>query len=70
MRIKLVRPASVPLGSLAPVTCSPVGGTNRGVANAVPNSAFERTAASALRLLAIPSSLRSSAAAQCERWAA
>ena len=31
--------------------------------------AFERTAASALRLLAVPSSLRSSAAAQRERWA-
>jgi hypothetical protein len=35
----------------------------------VPNPAFERTAASALRLLAVPSSLRSSAAAQRERWA-
>jgi hypothetical protein len=34
-----------------------------------PNPAFERTAASALRLLAAPSSLRSSAAAQRERWA-
>jgi hypothetical protein len=34
-----------------------------------PNPAFERTAASALRLLAVPSSLRSSAAAQRERWA-
>jgi hypothetical protein len=33
------------------------------------NPAFERTAASALRLLAVPSSLRSSAAAQRERWA-
>ncbi len=32
-----------------------------------PNHAFERTAASALRLLAVPSSLRSSAAAQRER---
>jgi hypothetical protein len=32
-----------------------------------PNPAFERTAASALRLLAVPSSLRSSAAAQRER---
>jgi hypothetical protein len=35
----------------------------------VANPAFERTAASALRLLAVPSSLRSSAAAQRERWA-
>ena len=35
-----------------------------------PNPTFERTAASALRLLAVPSSLRSSAAAQRERWAA
>jgi hypothetical protein len=35
--------------------------------NAGPNPAFERTAASALRLLAVPSSLRSSAAAQRER---
>jgi len=35
----------------------------------MPNPAFERTAASALRLLAVPSSLRSSAAAQRERWA-
>jgi hypothetical protein len=33
------------------------------------NPTFERTAASALRLLAVPSSLRSSAAAQRERWA-
>ncbi len=33
------------------------------------NPAFERTAASALRLLAVSSSLRSSAAAQRERWA-
>jgi len=33
------------------------------------NPAFERTAASALRLLAAPSSLRSSAAAQRDRWA-
>jgi hypothetical protein len=33
------------------------------------NPAFERTAASALRLLAVPSALRSSAAAQRERWA-
>jgi hypothetical protein len=33
------------------------------------NAAFERTAASALRLLAVPSSLRSSAAAQRKRWA-
>jgi len=32
-----------------------------------PNPAFERTATSAL---AVPSSLRSSAAGQCERWAA
>jgi len=39
-------------------------------ANTVPsNPAFERTAASALRLLAVPSSLRSSAAAQRERSA-
>jgi hypothetical protein len=36
----------------------------------VPNPAFERTAASALRSLAVPSSLRSSAAAQRERYAA
>ena len=34
------------------------------------NPAFERTAASALRLLAVPSSLRSSAGAQRERYAA
>jgi hypothetical protein len=34
-----------------------------------PNHALEPTAASALRLLAVPSSLRSSAAAQRERWA-
>jgi hypothetical protein len=33
------------------------------------NPALERTAASALRLLAVPSSLRSSAAAQRERSA-
>jgi hypothetical protein len=33
------------------------------------NPALEPTAASALRLLAVPSSLRSSAAAQRERWA-
>jgi len=33
----------------------------------VPNHAFEGTAASALRLLAVPSSLRSSAAPQRER---
>jgi hypothetical protein len=33
----------------------------------LPNPAFERTAASALRLLAVPSSLPSSAAAQRER---
>ena len=39
----------------------------RGVISIVPNPAFERTAASALRLLAVPSSLRSSAAAQRER---
>jgi hypothetical protein len=32
-----------------------------------PNHAFERTSASALRLLAVPSSLRLSAAAQGER---
>jgi hypothetical protein len=32
-----------------------------------PNIAFERTAASALRLLALPSSLPSSADAQLER---
>jgi hypothetical protein len=37
--------------------------------HATPNPAFERTSASALRLLAVPSSLRSSAAAQRERWA-
>jgi hypothetical protein len=35
----------------------------------LPDRAFERTAASALRLLAVPSSLRSSAAAQRERHA-
>jgi hypothetical protein len=35
-----------------------------------PNHAFERTAASALRLLAVPSLLRTSAAAQRERCAA
>jgi hypothetical protein len=35
-----------------------------------PNPAFEPPAASALRLLAVLSSLRSSAAAQRERWAA
>ena len=34
-----------------------------------PNRAFEPTAASGLRGLAVPSSLRSSAAAQRERWA-
>jgi hypothetical protein len=67
MRIKLDRPAPVLLGFPAPVTRSPVAGTNRGAAIAVPNPAFERTAASALRLLAVPSSLRSSAAAQRER---
>jgi hypothetical protein len=33
-----------------------------------PNQAFERTAASALRLLAVSSSLRSSAAAQREHY--
>jgi hypothetical protein len=32
-----------------------------------PNHAFERTAASALRLLAVPASLLSSAASQRER---
>jgi hypothetical protein len=37
------------------------------LARPAPNPAFERTAASALRLLAVPSSLRSSAAAQRER---
>jgi hypothetical protein len=37
------------------------------IAQLTPNRAFERTAASALRLLAVPSSLRSSAAAQRER---
>jgi hypothetical protein len=41
----------------------------RGVVITVPNPAFERTAASALRLLAVPSSRGSSAAAQRERWA-
>lgn len=35
-----------------------------------PNYAFERTTASALRLLAVPASLRSSAAAQRERYSA
>jgi hypothetical protein len=39
----------------------------RGGWKSMPNPAFERTAASALRLLAVPSSLRSSAAAQRER---
>jgi hypothetical protein len=34
-----------------------------------PNPALEPTAASGLRRLAVPSSLRSSAAAQRERWA-
>ena len=34
----------------------------------VPNHVPEPTAANALRLLAVPSSLRSSAAAQRERW--
>jgi hypothetical protein len=34
-----------------------------------PNRALEPTAAAALRALAVPSSLRSSAAAQRERWA-
>src|SRR5215470_12584578 len=33
------------------------------------NLAFERTSASALRLLAVPASRRSSAAAQRDRWA-
>jgi hypothetical protein len=37
--------------------------------HAAANPAFERRAASALRLLAVPSSLRSSAAAQRERYA-
>jgi hypothetical protein len=41
----------------------------RGAVSTVPNPAFERTAASALRLLAVPSSLRSSAAAQRDRSA-
>jgi hypothetical protein len=35
----------------------------------VPYHALEPTAASGLRRLAVPSSLRSSAAAQRERWA-
>jgi hypothetical protein len=35
----------------------------------LPNRALEPTAASGLRRLAVPSSLRSSAAAQRERWA-
>lgn len=35
-----------------------------------PNHAFEPTAASGLRALAVPSSLRSSAAPQRERWTA
>jgi len=44
-------------------------GNNGDITYAVLNNpAFERTAASALRLLAVPSSLRSSAAAQRERW--
>jgi hypothetical protein len=34
-----------------------------------PNPALEPTAASGLRRLAVPSSLRASAAAQRERWA-
>jgi hypothetical protein len=34
-----------------------------------PNRALEPPAANALRLLAVPSSLRSSAAGQRERWA-
>jgi hypothetical protein len=34
-----------------------------------PNHALEPTAASGLRRLAVPSSLRSSAAAQRKRWA-
>jgi hypothetical protein len=33
-----------------------------------PNPALEPTAASGLRALAVPSSLRSSAAAQRDRW--
>ena len=37
---------------------------------AVPNQPFERMAASTLCLLAVPSLLRSSAAAQARRWAA
>jgi hypothetical protein len=40
------------------------------LADMTPNHALEPTAASALRLLAVPSSLRSSAAAQRERYAA
>ena len=43
--------------------------SQRGEQPMTPNPAFDRTAASALRLLAAPSSLRSSAAAQRERWA-
>jgi hypothetical protein len=39
------------------------------IARLTPNHALEPTAASALRLLAVPSSLRSSAAAEGERWA-
>ena len=35
----------------------------------MPNPAFETTTASELRAFAVPSSLRSSAAAQRERWA-
>jgi len=35
-----------------------------------PNHALEPSAASGLRALAVPSSLRSSAAAQRERWGA
>ena len=38
-----------------------------GLVQMTPNHALEPTAASALRLLAVPSSLRSSAAAQRER---
>jgi hypothetical protein len=47
----------------AAVSCSSFG-------QSAANPAFERTAACALRLLAVPSSLRSSAAAQRERYAA
>jgi len=40
-----------------------------GLEPAPPNHALQPTAASALRLLAVPSSLRSSAAAEGGRWA-